>query len=710
MLDFRPTLSRKQTIRMLLITLFLTSACSRKSNNGVSDSIITRLASGEDFRTASGFNVSLDAGDLQLKPNLSTIPTVAFSALSTQLVDSDFENFDPNEFVYDASQEPLRLVNNLLCIYFNADYHLHANTGPFLAKVPLNSCLHQSRDKGIPGIESTSPALENALVVSTKEDGKPLHASIWFIRDDLLGTGYLKHQVYAQLTIAESMGPGNPYGIFSLKWAAFGLQGRTESDVPSQFGYLDVGLQDDRAVQLRLRSTNFGPGYAPSQDGPRGDWSHTQYAVALLTMNHRKGKSNKVLGGLAVTGNLTVSSSSTEEEAKRNGQRYGIGFDGSHAVVKFRKPDDDMYPYPTGFDPEAPRCLDRFENYADISYALFDAAGNRVHHQRQFHVLTEQLRYGAPYIGDIDASGLYIDGLSDGDSVQLLLSNGDLKPYTYRKLYGILRDDFKHVVTIPSNIVLVCSSQCLKPNISAADIANGAIHLPGAATYTYEFATRRLFYGSDPVRLEAGVTNNEPYIMSLSADSKTYTWDIPPTDRNPAAALVAADGSFFSVFPPISFQPFTYHDASDAYPSNRAPSMDGHVFDLSFNGFVLDGIPSIDTGARTQQGDPEFAQQVSLKKGVVLTVAQSTGSVSEGDKIRLAPNTIILRPKETIGCSNTASQLATFALENFPIPPAMDAVAQNVKLFIGPRPETSEDGSELKVKVINGISQQGGSL
>ena len=170
--------------------------------------------------------------------------------------------------------------------------------------------------------------------------------------------------------------------------------------------------------------------------------------------------------------------------------------------------------------------------------------------------------------------------------------------------------------------------------------------------------------------------------------------------------LKNADGSagdFFVVPGPIDFQPFTYSDANHAYRGNENPNKNGSQFtDLRYDGWGLMGIEwAMMEGRKDQWGNDMWAPEITLRRGVELVAANSTGSVTAGDKIIVAPAFTELTPKTVNDCSAEVKSRAESAPSTMELPGVLEDAKQQVKASISTKPKNN-GGEELKVRIVDG--------
>ena len=670
----------------------------------------------ETAQDVNNIIVSASAGTLALDSNISIIPSSDPGAsLVWSLATSDFADFKADTFTWEPSQQPMKMLNNIMCVFSRTGYHLYANEGPFLAKVSMDDCFRSEGAGGAAatpaaggqGGQSNSSQPISVTVQSIKEEGKPLIASVWFTKegdDQMYLPGF---NMYAQVTIAEPMSDENPFGIFNLKWQALKVDGSTETEQESMYGYIDVGRQDDGNVLLKFRGTDaFGDSFST--------WSVSNEAVAILTVDTNATGADRITAGLARTaqsyawsfndGTDTGASNSSSDQSGS----YAIAFDKERIVTQYSKAEGNNYYYPEGINPEAPTCRTRNENYANIySYAFFKADGSRLRHQTGYPIVTDKVDdWGWPISGWVDSWGLYLYGVNSGETVWLQDNAGNKTPYTFVTLKGTLRDDMWQSVTISApSMTLTCTSSCLKASISAADASSYTTTMDGGPyQYSWDATTKELKYNGTAVSFQSDVTNGWASMSLTDSSGNTYQYEMNKSEWSQAGALKNPDtGAFFQPPGPIEFSPFVYNDARDAYPGNSNTNAEGKTFNLTYDGWSLQGIDWANTGRKDQFGWEMWGPEVALKKGTTLTVGSTvSGVVNAGDEIRIAPAWVELQPKIVTDCSEKLYELADSAPSMMDLPDELTEDERNMKGAIGTRPTQSSDGGDLLTRVKDG--------
>ncbi len=718
------------TRRMILLVsmplLFGLSACGGGGGGGGSAGGVATAGGGTidpgtpvSSETAEDVNnmiVSASAGTLALDSNISIIPSSDPGAsLVLSLATSDYDDFKADTFTWEPSQQPMKMLNNIMCVFSRTGYHLYANEGPYLAKVSMDDCFRSDNGGAAAtpaagageGGQSNSSQPVTVTVQAIKDEGKPLVASIWFTKegdDQMYLPGF---NMYAQVTIAEPMSDENPFGIFNLKWQALKVENSTETTTESMYGYIDVGRKDDGNVLLKFRGTDaFGDSFST--------WSVSNEAIAILTVDPNAAGADRVTAGLARTAQSFAWSyddgtgTNTGSSGSDQSGSYAIAFDKERIVTQYSKAEGNNYWYPEGIDPEAPTCRTRNENYANIfSYAFFKSDGSRLKHQTGYPIVTGKTdEWGWPITGWVDSWGLYLYGVDDNETVWIQDNAGNKTAYTFETLNGTLRDDMWQSITISApDMTLTCQSSCLKASISAADASAYQTTMEGGPfTYQWDSTTKELKYNGAAVSFQSDVTDAWASMSLTDASGNSYQYEMSQSQWSQAGALKdPTTGTYFQAPGAIEFSAYVYNDAQDAYPGNSNATADGKSFNLSYDGWSLQGIDWADTGRDDQFGYDVWGPEIALKKGTTLTVANTiNGVVTAGDSIRIAPAWVELQPKIVTDCSQELYELADSAPTMMDLPDELSADERNMKGTIGAKPAQGSDGGEMLTRVKDG--------
>lgn len=702
--------------------------------------------------------VTSSALALSLPSSLSLIPTMNTTSTNLLLAASDFDTFKVHTFNWDPSQEPLKSMNKVLCVFSKTGYNYMANKGPFIAQVTMSDCydekggdaMMQGGESGGGSSQPESPV--NVTIVSTKEEGKPLEAKIWYSRElgsdsiepSMAGTGgdggnsKQKENIYARVVVAEPVSDENPFGIFRLVWEAYKATDGVEESSRSNAGFIDVYRSEtDSDVYFTYNEEKIDT-YSYTYDSQTHSSTSTikNQAIARLNVEEptvaaalAEGAKTEVVGGTAKTSvaySWSYSDGNGEgANSSDNSGSYSIGFDQNNILTKYKAAEQntqiDNYASQlsgemSSFDPEAAVCRQRSSSWVKIwDYAMFDEAGNKIAHKTGFPILTDKVDdWGYPIMGWLGDWGLHIWGVEDDDTVYIEDNSGNRVAHKFVSFPGKLFDSqYKDITTAQtSNLTLNCTGQCPKATVNKLDYGEwgeGSDWYTSTATYEFNASTKQLTLGGSAITLSGFGDEANVYITINLTDvsSNTYSYQIEesPWSNSGAIRKMNSDGSLgdFVVAPKaITFEPFTYSDANHAYADNGNPAQDGASFNLTHDGWSLQGIDWEEKPGRvTQWGTNDFGPQITLRKGVELTAANTTGSVTAGDKIRIAPAFGEATAKTSSDCSETLKAKVEKTETELSLPEPLKEEDKRIKDLIQAAPTTKKnpEGADEKLPV-----------
>ena len=112
------------------------------------------------------------AGELVLDTNISIIPAgddgSGSLALALGLNTSSFDDFQPDTFTWDPSQEPIKMMNSILCVFSKNGYYNFPNAGPYLANVSMDDCFRsQGGESGLELVRQRAVLRDKVLIPKT---------------------------------------------------------------------------------------------------------------------------------------------------------------------------------------------------------------------------------------------------------------------------------------------------------------------------------------------------------------------------------------------------------------------------------------------------------------------------------------------------------------------------------------------------------------
>jgi hypothetical protein len=710
--------------------------------------------------------LSSDMIPTQIKPN---------SNLRLSLASSDYDDFSEEIVTWNQAQKPLDSLNSFLCVIAKTKYNIEAEidrleraakagqtAGEFevdttyIAKVTLKECFKSSSNMANTQNNNAGVSLPTDITVRvTKKANEPLETKFWFTaklsemssnQQGMIDVGSepRKRSYYMQLAIAEPVSSENPFGLFDFKWTAYDLEEAVENDSINGDGYVKVfrqALTNDLMLQFYDSTT--------SQDLWSADWSSTvsNQAIAKLDVKPLLDENKEIIGynikgGDALTAmnyswNYTGTNANMNYGGNNNSGSYSLAFDEDSVVTKYNMAASNTVAYNSAqYSPEDPLCSTRNEVWANVyEYALFDEAGKRISHQTGFMIETGKTHpeWGYPMNGWISRWGMWLEGVSEGETVRTVnWETGEKTEMIYATLNGKLLDNMWQDITLsqPTNLELTCSSQCPKATITQNDLDLQTPFMPNLVapdtyTYTYDVANKVLKYLGNEVKIAANANAiGTPYewgnlidaqMTDSSANSFRYQMSLRSYDRPAGLRLKNANGTagaWFVVPDPIEFEPFTYSDALHSYADNNSLANDGNIYHFVMDGY-LSGIPwESKTGRRDQWGNNQWGPEIVLRRGVELVAANTTGTITAGDRIKLAPKVTQHTAKDRNfltsgdigvtrdGCSLSLQERALWIEHDFTLPLAI--AGQDIKAEIGPAPTKNAADEDLLTRYVEG--------
>jgi hypothetical protein len=217
--------------RSVILAAALALAVGMAGCSGSGGSVSNSSASSGGGNSASGTVSALTVAD-----KVSVVDAKTESANPSGMVkalylsgiqfaaDTDFSKDKTFTYVNDQSTEAFRTVNEILCMLSQAKYDAMLNKGPYKALINSKLCGgsdsssgagQQSGDSG-----ATAPDYETwTLDVSRADDNSPQIVKAW-VHQKSNGNDP-ENVIHAKMTIYESSSSTNPYGIFTLDFAAY---------------------------------------------------------------------------------------------------------------------------------------------------------------------------------------------------------------------------------------------------------------------------------------------------------------------------------------------------------------------------------------------------------------------------------------------------------------------------------------------------------
>ncbi len=728
--------------------------------------------------------VTINPGALALSTGISLIPSktedvgglgLRSFGLRSTAAESDFDKFEEEVVIWNPAQEPLKNVNNYLCLIGKTGYNQAAAKDhavrlaadqkakievdvTYIAKITVSDCLSRGSSMGGKQNESKKAPIDFTVKLF-KEKDKPLSVSIWYgvkISDLAGGAGGMiqggmnsgsndVRNYYLHLKVAEPVSSENPFGLFDLEGESFDVKNSVEEVSKASNFYVKVYRKPiTNDLLLNFYDKNKTPNAYAS------DWSSfvENQAKAVLDvkalMDENKNVTGyEIKGGDAHTA-LNYSWNYTGNDPNQtvysgggdNSGSYSLAFDEDYIITKYNLgvKNHRYGTFGSGFNPEAPTCATRNENWANVwEYSIFDAEGQRISQPNGFMIKTGKIHpeWKYPITGWFSRWGMYLSDTSDGETVHLVnWYLGTETPYIYTVFKGKLLDNNWQDLTVKqsTNLTLTCSSNCPKTLITQDDINNNSLTLSGGPyTYVFDANSKSLKENGVEVRFAPGVTTTGTSFewawtmidaSMVDGDGNNFRYQMSLNSNNKASGLRVKNadgtaGAFFVLPDPIQFEPFTYVDANHAYKDNGNT---GVVPDFNFvyDGYLMGINWEAKPGRKDQWNNDMWAPQVTLKKGVELIVANDTGNFKQGDKIKLAPkvaqhtaksrNFLIMADAgvERDGCNLSLQERANWIKAELALPQAN--ASQDTKGKVGVKPLKGADNKDLPVLFTEGIS------
>jgi hypothetical protein len=334
--------------------------------------------------------------------------------------DTDYSKDKTFTYVNDQSTDAFRTVNEILCMLSQARYDLMLNKGPYKALINSKLCGGSDSSSGASqqsaGSGATAPDYETWTLNATRTDNNTPQTVTAWVHEKSDGDEPEK-VIHAKMTISESSSSTNPYGIFTLNFAAYPASGGVQTSNTMMFKGVLKAEKDAATGKVLLKFVN------EQSDG---------------TFKEKASLDKRTDG----TGGGTV-----YQYDNSGGPVTENTLDFAYNSDLFRRS-----------KPNASNeyvCLDRnnFETSA-WRYGLYDSNGSRVNVNSGFPIKTTQ--NGKDYYGWIGYWGLWFPdsvSLANGDTVykQTYGASGDTEtPYTVLQSGGKLVKHTRQTTTLGS--------------------------------------------------------------------------------------------------------------------------------------------------------------------------------------------------------------------------------------------------------------------
>lgn len=350
---------------------------------------------------------------LEIASHLSLVEAEEGTGLSSLLLKSALTGdtstpfyTDPREVhVYDRSMEPLRTINEILCMIDQTHYAEMVNRGPYIALVDTSFCSNdKSSEVGSPSVGASTKDFETWVVSSVRAGSDTEHVvSVWI--ENQGGDYDDPKRIEARLTIAEAKSDEHPFGVFHL----------------------------DFVMKEPWWGTTVGRGYLESIARSSGE-AEFQFSMEEMDRStERRGAAHAVINAGGNSGYATVSHNFEDHDGKSG--TFQIAYNENHYRA---------LEIPSGVE----RCLSRkhFENFV-YRYGLYDSNGWNVEPENPGF----GIRYGDDMCGFAGYYGIWLPeefDLTSGLTVRRSNKGGSIATYTTVVVPGKLIRHTKEAVTL----------------------------------------------------------------------------------------------------------------------------------------------------------------------------------------------------------------------------------------------------------------------
>lgn len=174
---------------------------------------------------------------LEVADKVSVVDASASSSGASKIVglalagavpsDSDYTRDKTFSYVHDRSTEAFKMVNEILCMIGQTKYADMVNMGTYKAQINTKTCKgNDSSDNASASQQggssaSDAPEYETWIVESTRPDNNAAQTvKVWFHQKSEGGNDKAKF-MNAKMVITEAASNSNPYGIFTMNFAAY---------------------------------------------------------------------------------------------------------------------------------------------------------------------------------------------------------------------------------------------------------------------------------------------------------------------------------------------------------------------------------------------------------------------------------------------------------------------------------------------------------
>lgn len=351
-------------LSLLLMASAILSGCSGGGSNDA-PATTTGTGTGSALQLAEKISVvdakSTSTGAAQLRIGKFKVAPSTVTAAGT-----DWTKDVTQVFVHERSEEAFGTINEILCAIGQTQYDEMVNKGDYKALIDNNLCSQKRDSAESAGQESTNqssgstaPDYETWTVNSARADsnaGTPQIVKVWVHEKERSeGGGHTEPAkvIEAKATITEGVSATNPYGLFTMNFAAYPVLNGTKSSTAMFKGML-MSEKDATTGKILLKFVMDG-GFTNPQTGIQ-EQSMTEKSVLDRAADGSTGSGSAYHSFTSTQGTQSFSETGS----------FNIAFN----TANFLRQDT------TG---GTPVCLDRI-NFDETAwrYGLYDVNGARV--------------------------------------------------------------------------------------------------------------------------------------------------------------------------------------------------------------------------------------------------------------------------------------------------------------------------------------------
>lgn len=261
---------------LLLMASAILSGCSGGGDGG-STATTTTTGTGSSLQLAEKISVVDAKSSTSPAPGLR-IGKFKVAPSTVTAAGTDWSKDVTQVFVHERSEEAFGTINEILCAIGQTQYDEMVNKGDYKALIDNNQCSQKRDSAESAGQESTNqssgstaPDYETWTVNSARADsntGTPQIVKVWVHEKERQeGGGHTEPAkvIEAKATITEGVSSTNPYGLFTMNFAAYPVLNGTKSSTAMFKGML-MSEKDATTGKVLLKFVMDG-GFTNPQTG-----------------------------------------------------------------------------------------------------------------------------------------------------------------------------------------------------------------------------------------------------------------------------------------------------------------------------------------------------------------------------------------------------------------------------------------------------------